>query len=67
MSYSYPVPDEDGQFCSSSSSPQDSVRELDDVPLRLRTSMFPRRFRELVEENCMADAAVAVEYVLKLF
>ena len=45
------VPEYGGQFCSSSSSPPASVRELEDAPLRLRTSTFPRRLKGLVTEN----------------
>lgn len=45
------VPDEyGGQFCSSSSSPLASVRELDPV-LRLRISTFPSRLTGFVAEN----------------
>ena len=55
------LPEDGGQFCSSSSSPPDSVRELDEIPLRQRTSAFPRRLNEFVGENWIAATAVAVE------
>lgn len=60
------LPEDSGQFCSSSSSPPDSVRELDEIPLRQRTSAFPRRLKEFVEENWIAAITVAVEYVFEL-
>ena len=54
------VPDEGGQFCSSSSSPPASVKEVAGPLLRLRTSTLPRRPKGLIAESWAATSAVVV-------